>query len=62
MAPPLLPRTSMPDPEDDEVVSKKVVYEHSASSGSSRSVGPTIIVIAIVVIAIVAYVMTQIHR
>ncbi|MEA2570438.1 MAG: hypothetical protein QOI24_2439 [Acidobacteriota bacterium] len=52
----------MPDPEDDEVVSKKVVYEHSASSGSSRSVGPTIIVIAIVVIAIVAWVMTQIHR
>ena len=52
----------MPDPEDDEVVSKRVTYEHSASSGSSRSVAPTLIIIAIVVIAIVVYVMTQMHR
>jgi hypothetical protein len=52
----------MPDPEDDEYVSKRVVVEHSASSGSSRSVGPTILVIAIVVIGIVAYVLTHMHR
>jgi len=52
----------MPEPDDDEVVSKRVVYEHSASSGSSRSVGPTLIVIGIVVIAIVVYVITHMHR
>jgi hypothetical protein len=59
---PLLQPLSMPDPEDDEYVSKRVVVEHSASSGSSRSVGPTILVIAIVVIGIVAYVLTHMHR
>jgi len=56
----LLGPLSMPDPNDplndDERVSKKVVYEHVSSSGSSRQSGVVIAVIVVIALIIVAYI------
>lgn len=53
----------MPDTnEPDDVVSKKVVYEHVASSGSSRNVMIVIAVILVIALAIVGYILTHIHH
>ena len=56
----LLRLLHMPDPNDpltdDERVSKKVVYEHVSSSGSSRQVGTIIIVLVVIALAIVAFI------
>lgn len=50
----------MPDPNDpltdDERVSKKVVYEHVSSSGSSRQSGTIIIVLVVIAIILVAFI------
>lgn len=48
--------------DDDEHVSRKVIYEHSASSGSGRSSGVAIIIIAIVALALVAYIVMHMHH
>jgi hypothetical protein len=60
----LLPTPSMSTlpPEDDERVSRKVVYEHSATSGSSHSAMITIIVIVILALALVGYILMHVHR
>jgi hypothetical protein len=50
----------MPD-EPEEQVSKKVVYEHVATSGSSRQNLAIIIVIAVIVLALVVYIFMHIH-
>jgi hypothetical protein len=56
----LLRPLSMPDPNDplndDERVSKRVVYEHVSSSGSSRQSGTVIIVLAVIAIVIIAFI------
>ena len=49
----------MVDPNDDEVVSKKVVYEHVSSSGSSRQSGIVIAVIAVIALIIVGFIFMQ---
>ena len=49
-------------PEDDERVSRKVVYEHTESSGSSRSMGITIIVIIALALVLVGYILMHVHR
>ena len=50
----------MPDPNDplndDERVSKRVVYEHTSSGGTSRQTAITIAVIAVIAVVIVAYI------
>lgn len=46
----------MPDPNDDEVISKKVVYEHVSSSGSSKQVGIVIAVIVVLAVCIIGYI------
>ncbi len=50
----------MPDPNDpltdDERVSKKVVYEHVTSSGSSRQSGVVIILLVVIAIALIAFI------
>jgi hypothetical protein len=48
--------------EDDEYVSRKVIVEHSASSGSSGSTVGTIIAIAVIALALVGYILLHLHR
>ena len=49
-------------PDDDERVSRKVVYEHSATSGSSHSTAITIIVIVVIALALIGYILMHVHR
>jgi len=60
----LLPNPSMSTlpPEDDERVSRKVVYEHSATSGSSHSAAITIIVIVVIALVLIGYILMHVHR
>ena len=55
----------MPDPNDplndDERVSKRVVYEHVSSSGSSKQSGIVIAVLVVIAIAIVAFIFMRMH-
>lgn len=48
--------------DDDERVSRKVVYEHTATSGSSHSAGITIIIIVIIAIVLIGYILMHVHR
>ncbi len=59
----LLLNLSMPTPSnDDEQVSRKVIYEHTASSGSSHSAMITIIVIATAALVLIGYILMHVHR
>jgi hypothetical protein len=60
----LLPNPSMSTlpPEDDERVSRKVVYEHTETSGSSHSALITIIVIVVLALALVGYILMHVHH
>jgi hypothetical protein len=53
---------SLPPTDDEERVSRKVVYETNSSSGSWRSAGITIIVIAVIALALIGYILMHIHR
>ncbi|MGZ7032885.1 MAG: hypothetical protein ACXVIJ_13065 [Thermoanaerobaculia bacterium] len=46
----------MSEPSDEERVSKKVIVEHTASTGSSKNAGYTIAVIAVIAIALIIYI------
>jgi hypothetical protein len=46
----------------DERVSRKVVYEHTATSGSSHSAGITIIVIAVLALVLIGYILMHMHH
>ena len=48
--------------DDDERVSRKVVYEHTATSGSSHSAGITIIVIAVLALVLIGYIVMHMHH
>lgn len=63
MAPRLLPTASMSQPpiDDDEVVRRKVIYEHNVSSGSSRQAGVTIAVILAIAVALLAWILMHLH-
>jgi hypothetical protein len=52
----------MPDPEDDEYVSRKVIVEHSASSGSSKDAMIAVIVIVVIALVLIGYIVMHIHR
>jgi len=53
----------MPEPnEPDEEVRKKVVYEHVASSGTSRNMMIVIAVILVIALVIVGYILMHIHH
>ena len=58
MALPLLTPLSMPEPEDEDVVAKRVVYE-TRSASSTRGTGITIAIIAVVAIALIVWVVMQ---
>jgi hypothetical protein len=59
----LLSLLPMPEPtEPDDQVSKKVIYEHVTSSGSSRNVMIVIGVILVIALVIVGYILTHIHH
>jgi hypothetical protein len=47
---------------DDERVSRKVVYEHTATSGSSHSAAITIVVIAVLAIVLIGYILMHMHH
>lgn len=51
-----------PQNEDDEYVSRKVIVEHSASSGSSGSTIGVIIAIAVIALLLVVYILMHLHR
>ena len=57
MALPLLTPLSMPEPEDD-IVGRKVVYETRATS-SNRGTGITMIIIAVIAIALIVWLVMQ---
>ncbi len=59
----LLSLWEMPEPtEPDDLVSKKVVYEHVASSGTSRNVMIVIAIILVIALGIVGYIVMHLHR
>jgi uncharacterized protein HemX len=52
----------MPEPnEPDDRVTKKVVYEHVASSGSSRQNIVVILVLVVIALAIIGYIFMHMH-
>jgi hypothetical protein len=53
---------STPPTDDDERISRKVVYEQTETSGSSRSMVVTILVIAVIAIALIGYILLHMHR
>jgi hypothetical protein len=55
---PLLTPLSMPEPEDEDVVAKRVVYE-TRSASSTRGTGITIGIIVVVAIALIVWVVMQ---
>lgn len=58
----LLPMLDPNDPlNDDERVSKRVVYEHTSSGGTSRQSAITIAVIVVVAIIIIAFIFMRMH-
>jgi hypothetical protein len=59
LAPPLLHPPGMPEPEDDERISKKVVYEHSTSSRMNPGI---IIAIVVIAVALVVFILTHMHH
>lgn len=59
MAPQLLPLPSMPEPEhQDDTVERRVVHE-TVSVSSSRQSAITMIIIAVVALALIAWVISQ---
>jgi hypothetical protein len=48
----------MAEPEDEDVVAKKVVYE-TRSASSTRGTGVTIAIIAVVAIALIVWIVMQ---
>jgi hypothetical protein len=58
MALPLLIPKAMAEPESEHQVSKKVVYEQ-VSSTSTKSSAAAWIIIAIVAVALIAYILTR---
>lgn len=48
--------------DDEERVSRRVVYEHSASTGGSRSVGITIAIILILALILIGYILVHMHH
>ena len=62
MAPRLLPISTMAEPSDEERISKKVIVEHSSATGTSKSVGYTIGIIAVIAIALIIYIVLHMHR
>ena len=55
----------MADPNDpltdDERVSKRVVYEHVSSSGTSRQSAVVIVVLGVIAIALIAFIFMRMH-
>jgi hypothetical protein len=51
-----------PRNEDDEFVRRKVIVEHSASSGSSGSVMGVVIAIVVIALILVGYILLHMHR
>lgn len=58
MALPLLTPLSMPEPEEEDVVAHKVVYETRATS-SSRGTGLTIGIIVVIALALIIWLVMQ---
>lgn len=58
MALPLLNPLNMPEPEDEDVVAKKVVYE-TRSASSTRGTAITMVIIAAVAIALIVWIVMQ---
>ena len=54
----LLKPLSMPEPENDQNVERRVVYE-TVSSSSTRSSGVTIAIVVIIAIALVVWIVMQ---
>ena len=53
---------SQPPTDDEDRVSRKVVYETTETSGSPRSTGITIIVIVVLALVLIGYILMHLHR
>jgi hypothetical protein len=53
---------SVPPNDDDEFVRRKVIVEQGMSSGSARSNAVTIIILAVLALALVAYILMHMHH
>jgi hypothetical protein len=51
-----------PQNDDDEFISRKVIVEHSASSGTSGSTIGVIIAIVVIALILVGYILMHLHR
>ncbi|HYO76085.1 MAG TPA: hypothetical protein VE010_06440 [Thermoanaerobaculia bacterium] len=49
----------MPEPEDEDVVAKRVVYETRTAS-SNRGTGVTLTIIAVIAIALIVWLVMQV--
>jgi hypothetical protein len=59
----LLPTSSMAEPtEPEEQVTKKVTYEHTASSGTWKQNLVVIIVLVVIALALIGYIVMHMHR
>ncbi len=54
----LLKTLSMPEPENEDNVERRVVYE-TVSSSSTRSSGITIAIVVVIAIALIVYIVMQ---
>ena len=64
MAPHLLLMLSMPDPNDqpEDEVSRKVVYEHVSTSGTSKQNVIVIVVLLVIALALVGWILMHMHH
>ncbi len=58
MALPLLTPLSMPEPDDEDVVARKVVYE-TRSASTTRGSGITLAVIVVIALALIIWLVMQ---
>ena len=60
----LLLLSSMPDPNDqpEDEVSRKVVYEHVSTSGTSKQNIIVIVVLLVIALGLVGWILMHMHR
>jgi len=54
----------MPEPNEqpDDQISKKVIYEHVSTSGTSREFIIVIVVLVVIALLLVGYILMHVHR
>ncbi len=60
----LLSLSSMPEPNEqpDDQISKKVVYEHVSTSGTTRQNIVVIVVLLVIALVLIGWILMHMHR